>query len=163
MLFSTKQRSSEFEIFHHAFVLNLSLKDTLQNSIQMVQVLPVISYRKISEFPIFRIFLFCIIINKLYRNYNNKVKRRRRKKNKYHKRWQVKCVSDESCLSVGVTVVKLSRARGRGGGGGGTQQSFTGGVPTLRSNPTISDKKGTRPFRIPSTEKWYPPLHSYLV
>ena len=126
MLFSTKQRSSEFEIFHHAFVLNLSLKDTLQNSIQMVQVLPVISYRKISEFPIFRIFLFCIIINKLYRNYNNKVKRRRRKKNKYHKRWQVKCVSDESCLSVGVTVVKLSRARGRGGGRGYSTKFYRG-------------------------------------
>lgn len=160
MLFSTKQRSSEFEIFHHAFVLNLSLKDTLQNSVQMVQVLPVISYRKISEFPIFRIFLFCININKLYRNYNNKVKRRRRKKNKYHKRWQVKCVSDESCLSVGVSQVKSCPGAG---GGGGTQQSFTGGVPALRSNPTIFDKKGTRPFRIPSTEKWYPPLHSYLV
>ena len=117
MLFSTKQRSSEFEIFHHAFVLNLSLKDTLQNSIQMVQVLPVISYRKISEFPIFRIFLFCININKLYRNYNNKVKRRRRKKNKYHKRWQVKCVSDESCLSVGVSQVKSCPGGGEGGEG----------------------------------------------
>ena len=57
MLFSATQRDSESEIFHHAFVLNLTLKDTVQNSIQMVQVLPVISYRKISDFQIFRIFV----------------------------------------------------------------------------------------------------------
>ena len=69
MLFGTKQRSSEFEIFHHAFVLNLSLKDTVQNSIQMVQVLPVISYRKISEFQIFRFseFLLFCTIDKYYK------------------------------------------------------------------------------------------------
>ena len=161
MLFSTKQRSSEFEIFHHAFVLNLSLKDTLQNSIQMVQVLPVISYRKISEFPIFRIFLFCININKLYRNYNNKVKRRRRKKNKYHKRWQVKCVSDESCLSVGVSQVKS--CRGRGGGRGYSTKFYRGSARSELQPYHFWQKKGTRPFRIPSTKKWYPPLHSYLV
>lgn len=146
MLFSTKQRSSEFEIFHHAFVLNLSLKDTLQNSIQMVQVLPVISYRKISEFPIFRIFLFCININKLYRNYNNKVKRRRRKKNKYHKRWQVKCVSDESCLSVGVTVVKLSRARGRGGEEGVLNKVLQGECPLWDPTLPFPTKKVPGPF-----------------
>ena len=60
MLFSTKQRSSDFEIFHYAFV-NLSLKDTVQNSIKIVQVLPVISYRKFQNFRFSEFLLFCTI------------------------------------------------------------------------------------------------------
>lgn len=93
MLFSTEQRSSDFEIFHHAFRPDSKLNS--DGTGFSGDLLP--QNFRISDFQNFCCFTYAIvIINKLCRNYNNKVKRKRRRQ--IPKKVTSNCVSDENLL-----------------------------------------------------------------